>query len=237
MKINLEILKHGLSAQTFKNDLVSNNLANINTTGYKRDVMFTDMLDVIDTNYDNKNVKTEFSQGTMKETGNPLDIAFSGRGFFVIENNGDEYYTRDGHFTVNSIGNLTTAEGFNVMGQGGIINVSTDGSKTGDFEISKLGEIFVNDEYIDMLKIVDFEDYIQLSKEGVNLFSANDNLKSYEPEMYMVFQRHLEGSNVNSVDEMVELISLQRNFESTQKAVRTLDEALGKAANDIGRYR
>jgi len=237
MKINLEILKHGLSAQTFKNDLVSNNLANINTTGYKRDVMFTDMLDVIDTNYDNKNVKTEFSQGTMKETGNPLDIAFSGRGFFVIENNGDEYYTRDGHFTVNSIGNLTTAEGFNVMGQGGIINVSVDGAKTGDFEISKLGEIFVNDEYIDMLKIVDFEDYTQLSKEGVNLFSANDNLKSYEPEMYMVFQRHLEGSNVNSVDEMVELISLQRNFESTQKAVRTLDEALGKAANDIGRYR
>ena len=237
MKINLEILKHGLSAQTFKNDLVSNNLANINTTGYKRDVMFTDMLDVFGSNYDNKNVKTEFSQGTMKETGNPLDIAFSGRGFFVIENNGDEYYTRDGHFTVNSIGNLTTAEGFNVMGQGGIINVSTDGSKTGDFEISKLGEIFVDDEYIDMLKIVDFEDYTKLSKEGVNLFSANDNLKPYDPEIYLVFQRHLEGSNVNSVNEMVELISLQRNFESTQKAVRTLDEALGKAANDIGRYR
>ena len=237
MKINLEILKHGLSSQTFKNDLVSNNLANINTTGYKRDVMFTDMLDVIDTNNDNKNVVTEFSQGTMKETGNPLDIAFSGKGFFVIENNGDEYYTRDGHFTVNSLGNLTTAEGFYVMGQGGIINLSTDGSKAGDFEISKLGEIFVNNEYIDMLKIVDFEDYTQLSKEGINLFSANDNLKPYESEMYMVFQRHLEGSNVNSVDEMVELISLQRNFESTQKAVRTLDEALGKAANDIGRYR
>ncbi len=237
MKINLEILKHGLSAQTFKNGLVSNNLANINTTGYKRDVMFTDMLDVIDTNNDNKNVVTEFSQGTMKETGNPLDIAFSGKGFFVIENNGDEYYTRDGHFTVNSLGNLTTAEGFNVMGQGGIINLSTDGSKAGDFEISKLGEIFVNNEYIDMLKIVDFEDYTQLSKEGINLFSTNDNLKPYESEMYMVFQRHLEGSNVNSVDEMVELISLQRNFESTQKAVRTLDEALGKAANDIGRYR
>ena len=237
MKINLERLKHGMSAQTFKNDLVSNNLANINTTGYKRDIMFTDMLDVFDTNYDNKNIKTEFTQGTMKETGNPLDIAFSGSGFFVIENNGGEYYTRDGHFTVNSLGNLTTAEGFNVMGQGGIINVSLDGAKTGDFEISKLGEIFVNNEYIDMLKIVDFEDYTELTKEGVNLFSANDNHRPYEPEMYMVLQRHLEGSNVNSVNEMVELISLQRNFESTQKAVRTLDDALGKAANDIGRYR
>ena len=237
MKINLERLKHGMSAQTFKNDLVSNNLANINTIGYKRDIMFTDMLDVFDTNYDNKNIKTEFTQGTMKETGNPLDIAFSGRGFFIIENNGGEYYTRDGHFTVNSLGNLTTAEGFNVMGQGGIINVSLDGAKTGDFEISNSGEIFVNNEYIDMLKIVDFEDYTELTKEGVNLFSANDNHKLYEPEMYMVLQRHLEGSNVNSVNEMVELISLQRNFESTQKAVRTLDDALGKAANDIGRYR
>ena len=122
MKINLDRLKQDLSAQTFKNDLVSNNLANINTIGYKRDIMFTDMIDIFDSNYDNKNVKTEFTQGTMKETGNPLDVAFSGKGFFVIENNGEEYYTRDGHFTVNSVGNLTTAEGFNVMGQGGVIN-------------------------------------------------------------------------------------------------------------------
>ncbi len=237
MKINLDRLKQDLSAQTFKNDLVSNNLANINTIGYKRDIMFTDMIDIFDSNSDNKNVKTEFTQGTMKETGNPLDVAFSGKGFFVIENNGEEYYTRDGHFTVNSVGNLTTAEGFNVMGQGGVINLSLDGSKTGDFEISKLGELFVNDEYIDKLKIVDFEDYTKLSKEGVNLFSAKDNHNPFEPEMSMVLQRHLEGSNVNSVNEMVELISLQRNFESTQKAVRTLDDALGKAANDIGRYR
>ena len=88
-----------------------------------------------------------------------------------------------------------------------------------------------------MLKIVDFQDYSQLRKEGVNLFSTFNNQKPYEPEVYMLLQRHLEGSNVNSVNEMVELISLQRNFESTQKAVRTLDEALGKAANDIGRYR
>ncbi len=237
MKINLERLKHAMVAQTFKNDLVSNNMANINTTGYKRDIMFMDLMDEFNTNYDNKNILTEFTQGTMKETGNPLDIAFSGRGFFVIENNGKEYYTRDGHFTVNSEGILSTAEGFKVMGQGGMINVSLDGAKTGAFSISKLGEVFVNDEYIDMLKIVDFEDYSQLIKEGVNLFSPINNLKPHEPEMYMVLQRHLEGSNVNSVNEMVELISLHRNFESTQKAVRTLDEALGKAANDIGRYR
>jgi flagellar basal-body rod protein FlgG len=237
MKINLERLKHAMAAETFKNDLVSNNMANINTTGYKRDVMFMDLLDNFDTNYDNKNVLTEFTQGTMKETGNPLDVALSGKGFFVVENNGKEYYTRDGHFTVDRDGLLVNSEGFNVMGQGGLINVSLDGAKTGDFSISKLGEIFVNDEYIDMLKIVDFEDYSQLNKEGVNLFSPKDNVKPYEPEMFLVLQRHLEGSNVNSVNEMVELISLQRNFESTQKAVRTLDEALGKAANDIGRYR
>tara|TARA_B100000749_G_scaffold253094_1_gene219761 strand:+ start:18 stop:611 length:594 start_codon:yes stop_codon:yes gene_type:complete len=196
-----------------------------------------DLLDKFDTNYDNKDVITEFTQGTMKETANPLDVAFSGRGFFVIENNGKEYYTRDGHFTVDNEGILSTAEGFKVMGQGGIINVSLDGAKTGKFSVSKLGEIFVNDEYIDMLKIVDFQDYSQLRKEGVNLFSIFNNQKPYEPEVYMVLQRHLEGSNVNSVNEMVELISLQRNFESTQKAVRTLDDALGKAANDIGRYR
>ena len=237
MKINLEQLKHALSAQTFKTDLVANNMANINTSGYKRDIMFMDLLDKFDTNYDNKDVITEFTQGTMKETANPLDVAFSGRGFFVIENNGKEYYTRDGHFTVDNEGILSTAEGFKVMGQGGIINVSLDGAKTGEFSVSKLGEIFVNDEYIDMLKIVDFQDYSQLRKEGVNLFSTFNNQKPYEPEVYMVLQRHLEGSNVNSVNEMVELISLQRNFESTQKAVRTLDEALGKAANDIGRYR
>ena len=72
----------------------------------------------------------------MKETANPLDVAFSGRGFFVIENNGKEYYTRDGHFTVDNEGILSTAEGFKVMGQGGIINVSLDGAKTGNFSVS-----------------------------------------------------------------------------------------------------
>ena len=106
MKINMEQLKHALSAQTFKTDLVANNMANINTSGYKRDIMFMDLLDKFDTNYDNKDVITEFTQGTMKETANPLDVAFSGRGFFVIENNGKEYYTRDGHFTVDNEGNL-----------------------------------------------------------------------------------------------------------------------------------
>ena len=237
MKLKLEQLKHALESYTFKNDLVSNNLANINTTGYKRDVMFMDLLDEIDTNHDNKNVITEFNQGTLKDTGNPLDVAISGRGFFTVEQNGNEYFTRDGHFTVNNDGTLINSEGFKVLGQGGEINVSLDGTKTGDFSISKLGEIFINDEYIDTLKLVDFSDYKNLKKEGVNLFSIKNNIEPFEPEIFTVSQRNLEESNVNSVNEMVEMISLHRNFESTQRAVKTLDDALGKAANDIGRYR
>ncbi len=237
MKINFNRLQHALSSHTFKNDLISNNLANLNTTGYKRDIMFMDLMDVFELNSDNKNVITEFSQGTLKETGNPLDVAISGKGFFVIEKDGKEYYSRDGHFTVDKNGILINSGGLKVMGQGGEINVSMDGTKTGDFSISKLGEIFVNDEYIDSLKIVDFQDYSQLRKEGINLFMPINNTEPFEPEMYMLLQRNLEGSNVNSVNEMVELITVQRNFESTQKAVKTLDDALGKAANDIGRYR
>ena len=156
MKLNLEKLKHALSSQTFKNDLVSNNLANVNTTGFKRDIMFVDMLDEIETDNYNKNTITEFNQGTLKNTGNPLDIAIQGKGFFVIEYEGNEYFTRDGHFTVNMDGNLINSDGFKVLGQNGEINVSIDGDKTGQISLSKAGEIFVDNEYIDSLKIVDF---------------------------------------------------------------------------------
>ena len=237
MKLNLEKLKHALSSQTFKNDLVSNNLANVNTTGFKRDIMFVDMLDEIETDNYNKNTITEFNQGTLKNTGNPLDIAIQGKGFFVIEYEGNEYFTRDGHFTVNMDGNLINSDGFKVLGQNGEINVSIDGDKTGQISLSKAGEIFVDNEYIDSLKIVDFDDYKNLRKQGVNLFSSYNNVEGFEPENFLVLQNNLETSNVNSVNEMVELITLHRNFESTQRAVRTLDDALGKAANDIGRYR
>ena len=237
MKINLEILKHAMAAQTFKNDLVSNNIANINTTGFKRDILFLDMIDLYNTNYDNKNRLTEHGQGTMKETGNPLDLAFSGKGYFVMEGKNQEYYTRDGHFSIDSEGFLVNSEGYKVLGEGGWINLSLDGAKSGSVSISKVGEIFVNDEYVDMLKVVDFEDYTHLKKEGINFISTNKDIKPFEPEVYMLLQNHLEGSNVSSVNEMVELISLQRDFESTHNAVKTIDTALGKAANDIGRYR
>lgn len=234
MNINLVKLKQVMTAQTYKNDVVANNLANINTTGYKKDIMFLDVLADVEADVKMK-VQTDFSQGTLKETGNPLDLALNGRGFFTVERDSEIQYTRDGHFSVDNEGFLTTSAGHHVLGAGGWIHLTLDGEKVGNISISQVGEVFVNDELIDTLQLVDFNDYSQLTKAGDNLFANAAN--GYTTEDVFVIQGNLEGSNVSPVNEMIGLMNIQRSFESSQRAVRTIDQALRKAANEVGRYR
>lgn len=237
MNINLQRLKQSMTAQTYKNDVAANNLANINTTGYKRDVMFIDVLSNVENASLKMKIQTDFSQGTLKETTNPLDLALSGKGFFVVERDGKEFYTRDGHFTVDNEGFLTTSAGHHVNGEGGWIHLATNGEKVGNVSISQIGEIFVNDELIDILQLVDFDDYSRLTKVGENIFKNTSGANAYLTEDIFVIQGNLEGSNVSPVNEMIGLMDIQRSFESSQRAVRTIDQALRKAANEVGRYR
>ncbi len=234
MRIDLERLKNTMTAQVYKNDITANNLANINTTGYKKDIAFAQL--VKDSVKLQVEVKTNFSQGQLETTDNPLDIAIRGRGFFTILKDGQEFYTRNGHFNISSYGILQTSDGLPVLGDGGEINLSRGDLTVGEILISDHGEIYIDDDYAGNLKIVDFDDYKGLQKKGQNLFAADPRMVPEvldEPDLQ---QGKLEGSNVNPLQEMVKLIELQRNFESSQRAITTIDRAEGKAANEISRY-
>jgi flagellar basal-body rod protein FlgF len=176
-------------------------------------------------------VYTDFTQGDANKTGNPLDLALQGTGFFAIETPQGEQYTRNGEFTLNSQGYLTTKEGYKVLGQQGPIQVS--GSSV---LINEQGQIFDGKNEIDTLKLVDFKDYKLLQKTGDTLYkdlSGNgDNMKK---AVGLVEQGYTEGSNVNSVKQMVEMITVLRSYEANQKIIKTHDELLDKAVNEIGR--
>ena len=232
--MNFEMLKNIMIAQTNKTGVTANNLANMNSTGFKRDVAFVDYLN--ENTDSDLTVKTDFSSGQLKQTANPLDLAITGRGFFSVDTKWGEAYTRDGHFQIGQDGTLRTSDGNPVLGEGGLINVSMDGMKTGDFNISTKGEIFMNNELMDVLRIVDFSSYDNLKKTGGSFFQSTNGMTPMRVEEPSVKQGSLEVSNVSPVEEMIDLIELQRQFESSQRTVKIIDSILGKAVNDIGKY-
>lgn len=176
-------------------------------------------------------VYTNFEQGPLNESGNPLDLAFQGTGFFTIETPQGEQYTRNGEFTLDAEGYLTTKEGYKVLGQNGPIQVSGN-----SVIINEQGQIFDGGNEIDTLKLVDFNDYKLLQKTGDTLYkdlsTSGDNIKEAPG---LVEQGYSEGSNVNSVKQMVEMITVLRSYEANQKIIKTHDELLEKAVNEIAR--
>ena len=246
----------GMMTQMQKMDVVSNNIANSDTVGFKKDTVvvrsFSEELAkrlddpkyrLIKFNQGIGNmslgvfvdeVYTDFSTGSFEETNGSLDCAISGEGFFAInvtDRNGDtvERYTRDGSFTLDSENNLRTSGGNYVVGEGGNINIPN-----GVISIDAQGNIFSNNEFVDKIKIVDFSNKESLRKVGDNLYETID--ESQEQDFTgSVVQNRLEGSNVNSVQEMVKMISLARNYEANQKMIQTHDSTLNRAVNDIAR--
>lgn len=163
---------------------------------------------------------TDYTQGGMAETGGTFDFALNGSGFFKIAGEeGDTYYTRDGSFIINEEGFLTTLRGDMVQGINGPVNIDgVDGNITG------------------ALDIVDLENREFLRKIGDNLYQMAEGVEGEEiPFEGEVLQGYLEGSNVNSIQEMVEMITLLREYEAGQKAIRVQDEMLEKSSNEIGR--
>jgi len=238
MDIRFDELKETLKSQERKLDVISNNLSNINSTGFKRELVFIGLLRDKGKDLVSMKIVPDFREGPLEKTDNPLDFAISGRGLFaVIKSDGEERYTRNGHFKVDAEGFLVTPTGEKVLGKSGPINVSIDGLKPGKVEVSPFGRIYVDSEYIDDFKIVDFEDYSVLRKDREGFYYAGNRSGLREVEEPHIIQGTLEASNVNPVDEMIEMITLHRHFESTQKAIKALDEQLRKTVNDVGKYK
>ena len=248
----------GLRNEQRRLDVISNNIANSNTTGYKKmgvtSQSFSQELAVrVDDDSDGYLVKgigdvslgvkigetyTDFSQGGFRETGNAYDVALEGDGFFTIsttDKSGTEHirYTRDGSFTVTKDGYLVTKDGDFVLGTNNQ-RIQIPGANTADVSMDSLGNVYANEVLVGRLQIVDFQNKDALSLYGENMFEAL-------PEAGMVAstaltrQGYLETSNVNVINEMVSMITITRAYETNQKMMQTIDSTLDKAVNEIGK--
>lgn len=176
-------------------------------------------------------IQTNFNGGSFEETGNQLDFAIEGKGFFQVQTPRGMMFTRDGNFTLNNNGEIVTSEGHFLIGQFGSIMLDSN-----DFQLGSNGEIIVDNEVVDQINLVDINNVHDLRKYGQNLYYMDES-KEAEPIAFegKVIQGFLEGSNINSIDEMVNMINILRLYESNQKVIQSYDEILHKAVNEIGR--
>lgn len=233
----------GAIMQQARLDILSNNLANVNTIGFKADLPVfrfdaatqdppsdSDGLPKLSPYISPVDFATNFSSGALRQTGNPLDVAIVGDGFFEVRTPDGLQYTRKGRLSINAQGVLCTSDGFAVMGQGGPIEI--DGSRVA---ISETGEVSVDGDIVDTLRIVDFEKPYQLRKAGAAQFlppATNANPRTAPNAR--VAQGAVEASNVDTLRAMTEMIETLRVFESYQKVIRAADDATAKTVNEVG---
>lgn len=246
----------GMLNEQHRMDTITNNLANVNTAGFKKegatsqafdDILGIKIKDTSEWNIPkrmgilNMGVKigenyTDYAQGPLKDTGATFDVALSGAGFFAIEftNKAGEVstkYTRDGSFTLTQEGTLVTKDGNYVLDTNGN-HITVD--PMAKVAINRAGQIWVNEVQGPTIQVTDFEDYNYLSKYGENLYDAVDGAVQ-QASNAQVIEHYLEGSNVNIVHEMVDMIALQRNYDANQKIATAMDDSLDAAVNTLGK--
>lgn len=239
----------GLSRQVAlarKLDVVANNIANINTTGYKSDgALFEEFIGnkARAGNLSRTDSRVSFvrdratwidmSQGSIERTGNALDVAIDGKGFLVVQTPGGERYTRNGSLHVNSTGALVTSEGYQVLGENGPITLQP---KDRDIKISKDGSISVREgadtdteSRRGKLRLVGIDQPSQLLKDGAGTFTLRDGVNLQPDTTSQVLQGSIEKSNVRAVIEMSRMIEVTRSY--TQVATMLSQQSdLGRTA-------
>jgi len=258
----LWVSKTGLSAQDTNMSTISNNLANVNTTGFKRDrAVFQDLLYQI--NRQPGGLSTEntelpsglqlgtgvrvvgtakqFSQGNLQVTGQPLDLAVDGRGFFQIEMpDGQIAYTRDGQFQLNSNGDVVTPDGYPLQPNINVPEGATNITIGRDGTVTVVTDDQAAPVNLGQVTLVDFINPQGLQAIGNNLYKAtNASGDPAEGEAGLaglgnIQQRSIESSNVEVVEELVNMITTQRAYEMNSKVVSTTDQMLQFITNNIG---
>ncbi len=215
-------------------EVISQNLANADTTAFKQDgISFKDYLipqEFVSLDPDGRSMSEvssltiDFSIGSIVKTGNLLDIAVDGAGFIALEGN---RYTKRGDLRTDGQGYLTSFNGIRVMGNQGFIRLPE-----GIPAINESGEVSVNGVPVDTIKIVELREVDKITKVGDSIFTTTGNAARSAAR---VKQGYLEKSNVSVIREMLHIIEASREFETFQKAIQFFDEAAGKVNNDIGR--
>lgn len=238
---------------------IANNLANVNTTGYKKDALsFRDTFlsfahDVVMepmANVRSKKLfpepmhmarprlamsKTDFSPGSLKYTGDPLDIALGDQGFFKFRMDGVEYFSRNGKLNINSDGLLVTAQGYPILGEGGAEIAIPAGTR--NLLIGENGNVYADGAEVGQIAVRLVEDDSLLEKAGSNMYRPRlgEDIAETPAENPMVQQGYLESSNVEVVTEMVNMIETQRQFEAYQKVIQTADALDKEAYSKVGK--
>ncbi len=221
-----------LLAATKNMEKISGNLANINTVGFKREGMFSEILKSTGNSEIRSSVDT--SQGEIYETLNPLDLAIVGEGMFTIQTQNGYEFTRKGNFKISDEGFLVNEQGKKVLGKSGEINLSEylNGEQT-DINISRNGEVKINETHIADLLVVNIDNY-EKRKMGLNFNSIQDISDIAQESEFEVRQGYLEESNVNPMIELENMINISKDYETAYKMVNYLDSSLEKT-NDLGR--
>jgi flagellar basal-body rod protein FlgF len=223
-------------------ETIANNLANASTPGFKKDAVFTQELTRAEARHRPRRtdwetpmidqVYTNYDQGNFDKTGNELDLAIEGAGFFVIEGeDGTPELTRAGNFEVDSAGYIVNPEGKRLLSEGGPINVTGNSAVT----VSESGEVEVDNNIVSTIRVVNVEDPTQLEKIGDYSYVLPDGVDPIQASGYYVRQGYLEDSNVDVVKQMVEMIIAFRNYEASANSLKVQDESLEKLINNVGR--
>jgi len=221
---------------------ISNNLANVNSTGFKKNrISFESLLrgnkQISEAKGINHNrireIGIDFSQGPLQETGRWLDVAISGKGFFKVQRGSEILYTRNGNFFADNNGMLKTAQGFNVVNRTNqpIQIFDIEGK---DLNIDQFGNISLNNIPTgEQLQVFSVADPKKLTKAGDSLFKLEQGVASGPTDDSVIIQKNLEGSNINMVEEMVMMIDTQRKFEANLKVQKSYS-TLGEKQSELG---
>jgi flagellar basal-body rod protein FlgF len=270
----------GMLCQEAKTNVIANNLANANTAGFKKDkVIFRDFPSILLRRINDPNKKlyelkidpapyvgklgtgavvdeiyNDKTQGSLRETGNSMDLALLGKGFFTVQTQNGPALTRNGAFKIGASGRLCTLDGFPVLAKaanaqkGPTLAIDKNGNTTSDvveinipanaksFTVAKDGTVYIDGAAKYKLLVVSYDNPKRLLKRGKNLFfPKSDSGVGMTTDKTEVLQGKLENSNVSTIECMVKLIAAQRNYEANQKVISSEDQLLGKAVNDLGR--
>lgn len=237
-------------------EIITNNVSNADTTGYKKEYLVSHSFDEVLTRRINDphivgmrgvagtpavgplhlgtqvdQLYINFDEGALESTERSTDLALVGDGFFVMQTAEGERYTRTGAFYINQMGYLTDGEGNLLLGENGPIYVGGQ-----NFTVDQTGGVRIGSDYVDRIRVVSFEDNGTLRKQGGNLYFSLAAPQA-EANPYAIAQGFLEGSNVEIGREMVDMLSVFRTYETNQRMLSMIDETVGKAVNEIGRLR
>ena len=254
MTYGLWLSAAGMQANQYRQDVLANNIANVNTTGFKKDVTVlreravestsgaaglkfnNALLDAMSGGTFVAPTYHSFAEGPLTQTGNPLDVAIHGDGFFAVQDEGEVKYTRDGRFTTNVNNELVMVAG---EGEARVLDDANSPivllpATAGTPKIAADGTIRQGDAVVGKIGMFEFADRNTLRKEGANLFKATDGT-GQPAENSTLLARTIEESTVNPVDGLTTLIEVARAFQLNATMVQLQDSTVGQAISQVGR--